>query len=721
MMYKKHKIPYASRFEFALKDVGNFSPPKTSMFNENDQKDDDDEEDEVEEKKKKEVSTEAVPSEANILQRQRQMEEEERKRKLAAKKEFLGQYGIKVLEEEKNQAEPEIRTATKTSGRIQFANVTIPPDAPKDLICEECEKRFAVYHCHGCRQIFCYDCADLCHPRVSANTLQHEHEANGYIRGLKHGDVSRVKIENDFYLPDHEVHPEEFSKVKDLARANTLVTNDTAADRFVLHPARQLPANKLMYKVNQLVLFSDPFTSQRAYGRVISEYDQRHGTPATPALLRGEDSHLYYTLERIDLLVHADDLETLLLNDGNYLNEKRLQGKQREKETPLDLIPELAGDPMSEIRRKVQRIDQRIAEYQNLLVYGPKFHLRDLNFPKGVPFPLQEEEEEDELSSQASSRRPHGRNNPLAKFQERMDQKLALSKQNMRKFIQSLNQEENSSLGDASQLSSEDSQAAPQHFHRHSPSQLNLGQQVSLHHLRKDAQQRGQESKDKDKDGEISPAHPLPSHLFSENDPVERKKLQHTSRILHENIKRREEVLERDKPLLDQSSPDPHGRRKSSLDLNLYANIDQLEDQSVLSYHNDHHRPLPAMHRSYEDYVIQSTFDGHKTSHYFPNRPSTHALSAFNQELQQKMLNIIVLAEKDIQCTLQDHLRQLQAQKESLIAGMFSKTELIALKAQVVMRFLHWKKYVKNSRKSDVVEKIIKIQTRLRVWLCRVS
>jgi hypothetical protein len=737
-MYKKYKTPSSSRFKFALENVGSYLPPHSSMFTE--KKDEDEEEDGEDavnsNEKQAEQHGEVVASEANILQKQQQLEEAEQKRKLEAKKDFLGQYGIKIIEEEEEQKkkDSEFQIVTKSSGRIQFSNIVIPPTAPKDLICEECEKKFASYYCQACRQIFCYTCGDLCHPRVSANDLMHEHESNGYIRALKLGDTSRVKVENDFYLPAHEVHPEEYEKIKDLAKPNTLVTNERTSEILVLNPARQLPANKPIYKVNNLVIYTDPTSSQRAYGRVITEYDPRHGTAATPAMIRGEESNLYYMVEKIDLLAHADDLETVLLTDGNYLLEKKKKDKQKEIDKNFDLIPELPYDHMKEIRNRVMKLNQRITEYNNLLLLGPKNHLRDLNFPKGIPFPLagnnnndtnldgiqEKGEGSDDDTSQSSPQQRPGKSKAMEKYQKQVEKKLQLSKQNIRKYIHQLNKEENSSLGDSSMTSSLNSDSIggghAAHLNRHSVTHLDINQRVSLYHAQKQHNEASLEDEDDnstDPGAHRSPRVPLQLHNI---DP--RKHIPST--LIDANVQRREKLFVSDEALLAPTDP-LKDKRKANVDFNLYANVDQLDDETVLSYHNDHRRPLQAMHRSYEDYVIQSTFDSHKTSHYFPNRKVDQSLSEFEKEVRQKMLNIVVVAEKDIQCTLQDHLKELQAKKDQLLNGAFSRAELVYLKAQLIIKFIHWKKFVQNSRNADFFKASMVVQRGIRRWLCRVS
>lgn len=753
MMYKKHQIPYASRFKFALNDVGRFSPPKHSMFHNLDylNKDEDDENDNEgdengsttnpQKQPPPTVSQEAVPSEVNILQKQKEAEELLAKQKAEAHQQFLNQYGIVIDEEaEKRKREEanQVRTMTKQSGRIQFQNVIIPPNAPIDLYCEECETSFASLYCSACKQIFCYPCADICHPKIAAYKLMHEHEANGHIRGLIPGDKSRVKKENQFYLPDYEVYPEEIAKIKDLTKPNTLVTSE-----LTLNPAKQLTANHPLYKVNDLIIFKDPLSTQRAYGRVISEYDYRHGTAATPAIIRGEDSNIYYTVMIIDLLVHADDLENLLLNDQNYLEEKRL--KEKEIDTLHHLIPELPYDTMRHARLILVKLDQKIQELNNLLTLGPKFHLRDLNFPKGIPFKmpnrihrrfdedmneiitydeegLEGSDEEgnnggDDQSLTDEESRDEGtgkRRKPKpSNWQKKLMDKQQLSKNNIRKFINQLNRDENISLGEESSSSSSSNAPKPQHFHRHSPSKLNVNQKVFYYNAQENRKKLLKNISDNTDLTAIS-------DLTTDNPdlPVDK-----TMEIIQDNMHRRDRMIEKDAVILHPSAtgvPDPKNPgMKKDVDFNLYANIDKLEDDSVLSYHNDHQRPVLAMHRSYQDYVIQATVDAYKSSHYYPNQhPAKFPLE---KEIQQKLLSVVVLAEKDIQCSFVDHLKELQMKKESLMKGMFSKTELIYLRAQMKLKFIHWKKFLHYSRKAVYIIAARKIQSIARMWLCRVS
>ena len=54
------------------------------------------------------------------------------------------------INEEKSLTEQRV---TVQSGRIRFENVILPPDAPKDLICEECETALSSFFCLECSQV----------------------------------------------------------------------------------------------------------------------------------------------------------------------------------------------------------------------------------------------------------------------------------------------------------------------------------------------------------------------------------------------------------------------------------------------------------------------------------------------------------------------------------------------------------------------------------------
>jgi hypothetical protein len=944
-MYKRSPIPKASHLDFAFDHVGNFTPPKTSMFNLDNEENTVEVEtvDQESPKKGVEVSSPSVKPknkrgtiviptpdkrrssvflkkraeviqetakrnvddsdnsdnddgfplsmfnlpdstvqkscEVNEIQEKEETERQELLEKRQKNREFLSKYGINVIEEEEKEKQDQaqqILTTTKNCGRIQFGEVVIPPNAPKDLICEECEKAYSVYYCIRCVQVFCYTCCDLCHPRISANDTMHEHEANGLIRGLLPSDTSRVKLENTFYLPDYEVFPEELSKIKDISKPNSLMINSDPNSRYVLNPSRQLPANAACYQVNDLIMFTDPASKQKAYGRIISDYDYRHGNETTPILIRGEHSNIYYIVQFLNLLTDTDaELESILLADDNYQSLQRKKEKEKDIEKRLNLVPELNYEKMKTIKDTILKINQKLKEYQNLMILGPKNHLRNLNFPKGIPFDItgrkkkpkhrsggeaggtgvegikeeesDDEEENEENSVSASSLTKNQLTSHALQAQQRQQKKQQqLDPNDIRRYIHQLNKEDNSSLASSS-LSSHHTQQPPkpQHFHRHALNQLSLEQRVTLHAVEQSYQRNKekellkkerQKERREDAISELSEDEQMKYGREREEEQlleITVKQLEKEISLIEDNKTRRRKLLElstyqrllREKeeekkkevfnssgkgavagmeersliPSFLLSTEEMEKRRKKAvpfdenhpfanhtIDYNLYANLDTLDNQSLLSYQNDHQDPLPSNHRSYEDYIIQSTMDGYKTSHYFPNEKPyirhtndggaegaagvdgkrgekererekkkrnridcssaislTHSLTSatsasaasvgslssfqsvssqlLEKEISSKLLDIIILPEKEIECSFVSYLQQLEMKKQSLLKGMFSKTELIYLRAQMIMKFHHWRKVTSQFTLEKYHQMACKIQRRIRVWLYRVS
>lgn len=67
------------------------------------------------------------------------------------------------------------KTITMNCGMIKFQDIVIPPSAPTDLICEECEVAISVLYCRRCKQVFCMRCAEQCHPKPYGEDY-HPHE-----------------------------------------------------------------------------------------------------------------------------------------------------------------------------------------------------------------------------------------------------------------------------------------------------------------------------------------------------------------------------------------------------------------------------------------------------------------------------------------------------------------------------------------------------------------
>jgi hypothetical protein len=268
---------------------------------------------------------------------------------------------IPVKGEEDDDDDPsKPRTMTMKCGMIKFQDIIIPPSAPTDLICEECEVKISVLCCRRCRQVFCMKCAEACHPKAYG-TDYHPHEVDGHIRPVEFGDTSRIKITNEFVMPDIALSEEDYMKVKDLTKPQSLSTS--------VVPAKPTQTTFLApkYDVQQVVLFIDPHTEQEAYGSIISEWDQRHGTMATPAILRGDGSVVYYMVQMLGFTKHVVNIANLIPPTSTVTKIENYA-----------VIEGVELDGMVEHRKGAHIIQKRIAEAEAIKRLGPKHHLRDV-------------------------------------------------------------------------------------------------------------------------------------------------------------------------------------------------------------------------------------------------------------------------------------------------------------------------------------------------------
>lgn len=252
------------------------------------------------------------------------------------------------------------KTVSMNCGIIQFKDIVIPPSAPTDLICEECEKAMSTLHCNRCRQVFCMKCAESCHPKPYGKEY-HPHEQDGNIRLVQFGDTSRIKHEEHFVLPDVEMHEEDYLKMKDLTKPYSLSTTLQEVRPSVK------TYNAPKYDVLQVVLFKDPHSEREAYGKIISEWDQRHGTMATPAILRGDHSIVFYMVQMMGFTKDVSNIATLL---------PRVSSVEK-----IDNYPVIEGvevDEMMHHRKRAHLVNKKIAAAEGVKRLGPKHHLRDV-------------------------------------------------------------------------------------------------------------------------------------------------------------------------------------------------------------------------------------------------------------------------------------------------------------------------------------------------------
>ena len=233
--------------------------------------------------------------------------------------------------------------------------------------CEECTKQYARLYCGFCIQLFCQKCYDLCHQPINEMS-QHPHEqvdifGKSMIRPIAEGDKSKVIIDNTFYLPEHEFEENDYkSKAKvDITKENSLsISKNYKASKDTTNIF-----NGDIFEVGERVLFMDPETNLEAYGRIVSELDMRHGEVA-PTLIRGNESVLYYIVEKIDLLSSVGSIDKLL---------KVIAEKPPPPEYPL--LYDVQYIPFRDNKLVAKELDKRIAAAKAVQELGPRKHLKD--------------------------------------------------------------------------------------------------------------------------------------------------------------------------------------------------------------------------------------------------------------------------------------------------------------------------------------------------------
>lgn len=549
-MFKRPPIRYAGRFEFALQNVGHFTPPKKSIFND-----------------KERLANIVEPGDSQTPGKK---DEDKEEAEDAGNDDDSSAYSpsiqaIAELRSPKSQYKSSSRpnTTTKRVGRIQFRGIIVPPSAPKDLICEECEKRTASLFCGACRQVFCVTCADLAHPRVSHNDLMHAHEKEGYIRAIQCGDTSKIVKEDIFYLPDEELQMEDYNKIKDLSKPNALSTGTEAKKlmRTPALPAHLGPSGQRHFTVNDMVLFKDPITGRDAYGQVLSEWDERHGTAATPAILRGENSCVYYIVQKHGLLIDVEQLIDLCPGLEEELDQQKYDGynnassaasttsDRTSKGDSVRISPSLSptrgilteqpdsGEvPLRRVYVLAQSINKRLRDLNNILAMGPKYHLRDLRDPK-------------HLYAQRQAVLAHA------------DVHMSSS--------ETLDNDHTFSHEDASQITSTVRTVSPQRT-----SQLLLRkEEMTVTSM-------------------YTHTHPdIPNQM-----PYQRGHRKALTVLQRYDA----DSLQQQARLHEEARINLHKELLHRLDLNLYADVDG-DAQSLLSHFNPHYQPLPAPQRSYVD------------------------------------------------------------------------------------------------------------------------
>ncbi|CAM9701067.1 unnamed protein product, partial [Ectocarpus fasciculatus] len=91
-----------------------------------------------------------------------------------------GAYEGLEEEKERDQLRPE-----QTANGTDFTGTQVPEGAPKDLLCEECERRNAVGCCEDCGEVLCAACLAIMHiPSTGGQAHPHLAQARMKPHGI---------------------------------------------------------------------------------------------------------------------------------------------------------------------------------------------------------------------------------------------------------------------------------------------------------------------------------------------------------------------------------------------------------------------------------------------------------------------------------------------------------------------------------------------------------
>ncbi len=750
-MFKAPKIIYGGNFKPPLVGIGNFKDPEQSMFTKTPPKKPKEENIEEEETDQSKSPNPSSPQKTPAADKDKKIDGKEES----------------VVEEGKD---PPVKTATVKTGRIQFAGIVLPPEAPTDLICEECERENAIYYCGACVEVFCFKCCDLCHPRISANDLMHQHEKDGRIRGLIYGDTSRIKtkvVDDTFYLPNNLFYFDDYNKVKDLMKPNSLTTSEQARQKDAQSVAnKEQSANiikqmKPKYEVKQMVLFTDPATEKPAYGSIISQWDYVHGQSA-PAIIRGDEAPVYYYVQIMGQLVNVENLESLLPKDKpSEVDRKQMSSIYNKRER---LAKELDDAPLRKEYDMGKQLTKRIKELNNLIALGPKYHLRDVTDNNGKLDYAEElkrkgiilgaEAGYDEYSSttesglEASSTTEDSESASYISLHSAASLPAAMQR---RKQI--LPSDSHAAIG-AGGHGIRGGGGAPPRRHQNIAQQgwdtkrlQEFQAQITPSDLKEEIEERKKRKAviDTSDRGEVynTNGNQAPIRMYGlgigandehadPNDPYE---------VLFQR-KSAEEVIDS----IEYRPVDNQYYNK--LDLSLYADV-EIDDQSMLSNFNANQRPLPAHMRSYQHLVkdkvtvaqsnrvldsLKDILHKKEDMYNIPTLSQPHGGKSGgtigpggtnytikeNIDVNKEMLNIIVLPETSIE-SMKERVEFYKARQKMLLEQALNRNDFIWLRVQMKLKFNVWKRSLNElkEKKKDYLAR--RIQTRVRVWLCRVS
>jgi hypothetical protein len=142
----------------------------------------------------------------------------------------------------------------------------------------------------------------------------------------------------------------------------------------------------------------------------------------------------------------------------------------------------------------------------------------------------------------------------------------------------------------------------------------------------------------------------------------------------------------------------------------IYADVD-TDLQSQLSITNDLLHPSPAVLRSYEDVINRQIHNSTKQGVAY--------YSLDHQRVTQSR-NILVISEKNL-VTVDDHLAKLVKRKNEVLRRVLECSIFSTDMMKKFKKFSIWKGSLERLKTGQKHVAMTRIQSRARVWLCRVS
>lgn len=614
-----------------------------------------------------------------------------------------------------------------------------------NILCEECLKASASVYCESCSEIYCMSCASLCHPRISVNDHIHPHEKNKLIKQINIEDKNfytfyyrnyykknkKISIYNDdinkeknFYLPDVEFTTEDYSKITNLSQPNTLsigqdikkIENTNSSNNEIIKKNFRKYAK---FQVFDMVFFNDPVNNIESYGQIISQYDECHGVSGAP-ILRGEDSHYYYIVLLMGQIRDVNVLQELY--DSTYINIKNKKEHLKIASNVYDIIQDSdnnnsnnssvkliesgnnlkllenekiinnhnhnqnneVGMPyeFNEIHKLAREINKKVKELKNLITLGPKYHLRRVNLPRHQYIYNQPSEPNSQLGENISvfSQNYYENDNVSIYSQDEL----------------------NSPYGGPShpyEASYRNNYRASQPYGDLNP---HVNDSLSLHSSQTLSQNQLFSSKSSLYTSNSQPIQML--DIFPDNK---------SAAVIAKSYEERQRRVKRE--------------IYEIVDSNLYSNInvdapptvDQIRLQQMDFNPKEKLEkdfPLPASYRTFEDVLFSSTGEYIPLNITITNPASSTTRIAY----PTPHWNVLIFSEEEIH-NLKEKVDYFHKKTSHFLDNALEQVDIIMAKMILKRKLAVWKKNVIELRRKHIHLAARKIQTYIRMWLCRVS